>query len=126
MAYEPNTFPPGRTNVADEINFGFTLVFGATALSSVKGKHVTGVRNSAGQYKFTFPKTYRKRTGFQWGWGKCAAGIVLFPVILTDNLAVDGTVTVETRTEAGVATDPASGNELDLVVSATMNVLNDP
>jgi len=119
-SYEPSLYPKGRGNYpASDQTFKATLVFGASVLSSTKTKHLTVVRNSAGNYTVTLPRVYARRTGFRWGWGKCAAGAVYYPVILTStpdtaSSSGGGTFVVEIRTEAGVATDPASGNELDL------------
>lgn len=119
-AYEPSLYPKGRSNYpTSEQTFKACLMFGASVLTSYKSKHLTIVRNSAGNYTVTLPRTYAYRTGFRWGWAKCAAGAVYFPVILTStpdtaSASGGGTFIVETRTEAGVATDPASGNELCL------------
>jgi hypothetical protein len=118
-------FLPARANVADEEIFAATLVFGAAALASYKGKFLTVVRNAAGNYTVTLPKAYRRRTGVTFGWGKYAAGAVFFPVILSDTLTTNGKFIFEVRTEAGVATDPASGNELDVRIGVTVNTLND-
>lgn len=129
-AYEPDLSPPGRSNVYGEVTFNVTLVFGSSVLTSTSGKHVTAVRDSAGKYTITLPRTYRKRHGFRWGWGKYAAGAVFFPVVLTDSSDTasatgGGTIVIETRTEAGTATDPASGDELDLELSFSLDSLND-
>lgn len=119
-AYEPALYPKGRGNYpTSEQTFKASLVFGAAVLSSYKTKHLTIARNSPGNYTVTLPRTYSRRTGFRWGWGKCAAGAVLFPVILTStpdsaSSTGGGTFVVELRTGAGTATDPASGDELDL------------
>lgn len=119
-AYEPDLAPAGRTNYpSSEQTFKVTLVFGSSALASYKSKHLTVARSAAGKYTITLPRTYGYRTGFRWGWGKCAAGAVYYPVILTSSQSTasstgGGTFVVETRTEAGTATDPASGDELHL------------
>lgn len=118
---------PALNNVYDRRDFNCTLRFGASALASFGGKDLVGSRVTAGQFKVALPCAFRQRSGFKWGWGKYAAGAVYFPVILTDNSNVeaDPCLIVETRTEAGVATDPATGNELDLEFSFSGNVLND-
>lgn len=119
-AYEPALYPKGRSNYpTSEQTFKVTLVFGASALASYKSKFLTVTRSTNGKYTVTLPRTYGYRTGFRWGWGKLAAGAVYFPVILTSSQDTasatgGGTFVVETRTEAGVATDPASGDELHL------------
>lgn len=125
--YKPALRPGGLSNTAAEEVFSATLVFGAGVLTSTKGKYITGARVTNGQYKVSLPDSYRRRVSFTANWGKCAAGAVYFPVVLTDNSAntTDPHLVIETRTEAGVATDPATGNELDLVMSFSRDVLND-
>lgn len=125
--YEPQTFEAGRTNTPSEVLVGLTLVFGSSVLASTKGKNLSATRVTNGQYKVVLPKPYRRRTSFAWGWGKCAAGAVLTPVILTDNStsATDPHFIIETRVAAGTATDPADTNQLDLTFGLTVDVLND-
>lgn len=128
-AYEPALNPPCRsTTPTNTAEFDITLVFGSSVLASYKGKNITVARNSAGKYTITLPRTYGYRVKFAWGWGKCAAGIVLYPVVLTSTPGTasstgGGTFVIETRTEAGVATDPASGDELDLTFKVTNDAL---
>lgn len=122
---EPSLNPHGRTNVYEEHTLKCTLVFGAGALAKKKGKYLDAVRNSPGNFTITAPRSYRYLTGFRPGWTKCQAGAVFFPVVLTNNIAVDGTIIVETRTEAGVATDPASGDELTLEFDVSLDSSND-
>lgn len=128
-AYEPDLTPRGRTNVYCEHTLKCTLVFGSSVLSSVKGRHLSVARNSAGKYTVTFPRTYAFLTGFRWGWSKLAAGAVYFPVVLTDAVATAtdgcGTLVLEIRTEAGTVTDPASGDELVVEFDVTNDALND-
>lgn len=122
---------PNRCNVLAKETFHLRVIYGSAAVSSAEGFGGIAVADTAtGKMTITFPRTYRKLMGFRWGWGKCAAGAVLFPVILTDTVATDngsgqGTVVVETRTEAGTATDPASGDELLLEFDVTLDVTND-
>lgn len=123
--YQPDLSPPGKVNTAGEQTFKVTLAFGAAFLESYKGRHIVAQRTAPGTMKLTLPRTYRMRSGFKWGWGKRGAGAVLFPVITDDDSATTGVVLIETRTEAGVATDPADGDELDLEMSFSLDSLND-
>lgn len=122
---------PNRSNVLAKETYHLRVIYGSGAPASAEGFGGIAVADSAtGKMTITFPRTYRKLMGFRWGWGKCAAGAVLFPVILTDSVATDngsgqGTVVVETRTEAGTATDPASGDELLLEFDVTLDITND-
>jgi hypothetical protein len=54
-----------------------------------------------------------------------ASGAILFLVLVTDNVATDGTLIFELRTEAGTATDATSGDKLFLTVGVSNNALND-
>ena len=126
--YEPDLFPKGRTNVPGEQTFKLRVIYGSAALASAWGKDLALADTSTGKMTVTFPRTYRKLTGFRWGWGKCAAGAVYTPVILTDAINAGtngGTLVIETRTEAGTATDPASGDELLLEFDVSLDVLTD-
>jgi hypothetical protein len=130
-AYEPNLALAGRQNAYATHTFHLTLNLGNTVLTSFDGKDLDVARDSAGKYTIYLPRTYAKRINVQMTWGKCAAGAVLLPVVLTDSVATahattgGGTLVIETRTEAGVATDPASGDELDIVIVVSNDALND-
>lgn len=123
---EPALFPSqGRCNVANKHTYRVEVTYGASAVTSYRGREITLADTSAGKMTITFPRTYRSIEGFRWGWTSCAAGAVLFPVILTDDVDDTGTVIVETRTEAGTATDPASGDKLILEFDLSYDILND-
>jgi hypothetical protein len=131
-AYQPDLFPvsTGRANVQSKETFHLRVVYGASAIASAEGKDLQLADTATGKMTVTLPRTYRKLLGFRWGWAKCAAGAVYFPVILTD--AVDtasssggGTLVIETRTEAGTATDPANGDELLLEFDVSLDTVND-
>jgi hypothetical protein len=130
-AYEPSLAKALGTNVYGEQTFRLTLNFGSSVLTSFDGKDLDAERNSAGKYTIYLPRTYAKRVAVHFGWGKCAAGAVYMPVVLTDAVATanattgGGTLVIETRTEAGTATDPASGDELDITIVVSNDVLND-
>lgn len=106
-------------------DFHAKLTFGASVLSTVQTREVTSiVRNSAGRYTITLPRIYRLLVEVRFMLID-AAGALIFPVIDEDNVATDGTVVVELRTEAGVATDPDNGSGALLVVSVSNNPFND-
>lgn len=128
-AYEPSLCPDGQVNIPGQ-KFKVKLTFGSSVLTSYRSRFVTVARNSAGNYTFTFPRTYRYVTGFKAALTKWAAGAVLFPVILTDSINTasssgGGTLVVEFRAEVGTATDPASGNEAILEFEVSNDVLLD-
>ncbi len=123
---EPMLFQAGMSNTPAVVVFEGTVVYGTTSVASYKGKNLTITRPNAGQLKIVLPRSYARRVGFTANWGKYAAGAVYIPVILTDSCtnAADPHFIIETRTETGTATDPASGNELDFVLSVTLDALN--
>jgi hypothetical protein len=130
-AYEPALFATqGRSNVPGTQTFCLELTYGSSAIASAKGAYLAVEDTAAGKMTVTFPRTYRRLTGFRWGWKKFAAGAVYFPVVLTDGIDTasasgGGTLIIETRTEAGTATDPASGDQLLLEFDVTLDVLDD-
>lgn len=129
-AYEPSQFPNSSSNVPSKRTFSLLVTYTAGAPLSFWGKDLDVDDTATGKMTINFPRTYRKLTGFRWGWVKCAAGAVYFPVILTDGIATPnanggGTLVVETRTEAGTATDPASGDVLSLEFDVSLDALTD-
>lgn len=131
-AREPQMLPnAGLSNVPERRTFQLQVTYGAGDPASSWGRDLV-VRNTAtGKITVVFPRTYRKLTGFRWGWVKCAAGAVYFPVILTNSIDTadattgGGTLVIETRTEAGTATDPASGDILSFEFDVSNDMLND-
>lgn len=131
-AEQPDLYPvsPNRSNVLAKETFHLRVIYGSSAISSAEGWGGIGVADTAaGKMTITFPRTYAKLVGFRWGWAKLAAGAVYTPVILTDSVATadsngKGYVIVETRTEAGTATDPADGDELLLEFDLSNDVVN--
>lgn len=120
---EPALFPPGKTNTPAEQRFKLEVTYGSAAPASAWGKDLAVEDTAQGKITVTFPRSYAKLTGFRWGWKSCAAGAVYFPVILTNNIATTGKLVIETRTEAGTATDPASGDVLDLEFDVSNDAL---
>lgn len=116
-AYEPALFPVGPSNQPGGHTFQLEITYGASDPASYRGRYLELGNTATGKLTIYFPRTYARVTGFRWGWTKCAAGAVYFPVILTNSIATasargGGSLVMETRTEAGVATDPASGDIL--------------
>lgn len=126
---EPDLFrlPPGCTNAPGEQKFRLIVTYGSGAPASAWGKDLEVSDTATGKITVTFPRTYRKLVDFDAHYLKCQAGAVLFPVILTNSIDTEGSagsnsggqIVIETRTEAGTATDPASGDiiEYEFVVS---------
>lgn len=130
-AYEPDLYPSqDRSNVKSPRKFKLTVTYGSGAPASARGRYLAVADTATGKITVTFPRTYSRLTSFKWGWMSCAAGAVYFPVILTNNISTasasgGGTLVIETRTEAGTATDPASGDVLSLEFEVANDVVND-
>ncbi len=124
-AYEPFGYPNnGLSNQPGRRTFQVQITYGAGDPASCIGKDITINNTATGKLTLNFPRTYARVTAFRWGWTKCAAGAVFFPVILTNNIATaqahgGGSLIMETRTEAGTATDPASGDILTVEFDVT-------
>jgi hypothetical protein len=128
-AYEPALYnSPGVCNTPGEQTFKLEVTYGSSAPASAWGAYLAVRDTAQGKITVCFPKTYRKLTGFRWGWKSIAAGAVYFPVILTNSIATadatsgGGTLVIETRAEAGTATDPASGDVLCLEFDVSNDV----
>jgi hypothetical protein len=121
---EPALALPPRTNVYDMQEFCVVPLFGASVVTSYFGKDVTFARNSAGNFTLTLPRPYGRIYKFNWGF-QDASGAILFCVITSETVATDGKIIFETRTEAGTATDPTSGDKLFLEIGVSYNALND-
>ncbi len=130
-AYQPDLYQqPSKTNAKSTETFYVTVVYGSSAPASAKGRYMAVADTAQGKITVKFPRTYRRLLAFHHGWIKCAAGAVYMPVILTNTIDTAGThgggeIVLETRTEAGTATDPASGDELSLTFVCSLDVVND-
>ncbi len=131
-AEEVVLFPSqARSNVPGKVTFILEVTYGSSAVSSAKGMGLQLEDTDTGKMTVGFPRTFRRLTGFRWGWKKEASGAVLFPVIVDgttvsdDNGSGKGELVVETRTEAGTATDPTSGDILLLEFDVTNDELDD-
>jgi len=129
---EPDLFaiPAKSTNTPGIATFNLEITYGSASPASAWGKDLAVADTSTGKITVAFPRTYRKLTGFRWGWKSLAAGAVYFPVILTNSIATAdsqgrGFLIIETRTEAGTATDPASGDVLSLEFEVSLDFLTD-
>jgi hypothetical protein len=130
-AYEPAGFPnQGLSNVPGKRTFQLEVTYGSGDPASAWGKDLAVANTATGKITVTFPRTYRKLTGFRWGWKKAAAGAVLTPVVVTNSIDTasstgGGTLVIETRASAGTATDPSNGDVLALEFDVSLDALCD-
>lgn len=115
----------------DNSNFTGVSVFraivtlGASDVSTVQTRDITSItRTTNGTYKITLPRIYRTLVGFHVGLID-AAGAVYFPVVATNSVDSDGTLTFEMRTEAGTATDVDNGSKMLVRVEVSNDPFND-
>lgn len=122
---EPLLCPEAITNAYGAHEYFVRLTAGAASVASYFGGcQVVVARNSAGNFTVTFPKAYRTLLSFTWGM-QDASGAILFAVVTSELLDTAGTIVVETRTEAGVATDLTSGDKLWLRFVVSSDNMND-
>lgn len=125
MSTEPILCPEAMTNAYGAHDYFVRITAGSAAVSSYFGGcQVTVLRNSAGNFTITFPKYYRTLLSFTWGM-QDASGAILFAVITSETLDTAGAIVVETRTEAGTATDLTSGDKLWLRFAVSSDYMND-
>jgi hypothetical protein len=115
----------GESNWTELKTFYMKVTFGSGAVSSVQTREITSfTRSTNGTYLITLPRWYRTLVEV-----RCtlvdASGAVYFPVVATDSVATAGTLVLETRTEAGTATDIDSGSKLMIAVVVTNDPFND-
>lgn len=128
MAYEPVMDGKEVTNVYGEHTFKIRATFGASsAVSSYRSKDASIAKTTTTTFTVTLPKPYAEITDFAYGW-KAANGVAPLAVkVLTNNVATDGTIVLETQATntAGTATAPASGDVLYLTIGVSCDTLND-
>jgi len=119
---------PGATsNVADEQEYKVRVTFGAGTVSTWRALGVTVTRPTATTLVFAFAGPYTEVSTFSQSWQKATGASSLQYQITTNNIAVNGTVTltsVATNT-AGTATAPANGDVVYIVMGVARSVLND-
>jgi hypothetical protein len=124
---EPVLAPAGMTNVYSEHTFKIRCTFGASSVVSYRSKDATIEKTTTTTFTVRLPKIYSELTGFSQSWAKPTGADPVSMQITTNNVATDGTLvlTSVSTNSAGVATAPASGDVVYIVLSASCDSLND-
>lgn len=124
---EPVLDGVAKSNVYDEHVFLIRTTFGASSAVTFRSKDATIAKTTTTTFTVTLPKAYAEITRFAYGWFAATGVAPLIVKIITNNVAVDGTLVLETEAAntAGTPTAPASGDVLFLTLGASVNVLND-
>lgn len=123
MSYQPDMPGTTRTNVFTEHEYKVRATFGSSVVTSYRGKDVTFVRNSAGNYTVTLPQTYEELTDFDMGFLQ-ASGAILQGCVVSHTLSTNGQLIIEVRNASGTATDPATGSVGFMDICVSQDVLN--
>lgn len=115
----------GNSNVPGKETFHLKVFYGASAPATYYGPGLVVETTATGKITVTFPRSYRRLIGFRAGYALCAAGAVLFPVILSSTITTDGKLIIETRLAAGTATDPANGDHITYEFDVSNDLISD-
>lgn len=123
---EPVLTGPAQNNVYGEHSFAVRVTFGATTVvTSYRSSAAIPTRPSATTVLITFPKIYAEVSRFKAGRLAAVSVAGLEWIITTNNIAVDGTVTLTSIVAAGTATAPASGDVAYFDFGVSCDQLND-
>ena len=101
------------------------VTLGAASAFSYRSRDAVPTRPSTTTLKIALPKNYAEIVDFHVG-RKAAVGVAgLEWIVTTDNVAVDGTVTLTSINSAGAATAPANGDVAFIRLGVSCDVLND-
>lgn len=123
---EPYMDGKSTPNVYGEHLFKLRVTFGSSSTVTFRSKDATIAKTTTTTFTVTLPKAYAEITEFNYGW-KAATGVApLIVKIITNNVAVDGTIVLETEASntAGTPTAPASGDVLYLNLGVSCDALN--
>jgi hypothetical protein len=115
------------TNVYGEHHFKIRATFGATSTVTYRSKDATIAKTTTTTFTVTLPKPYAEITDFSYGWFAATGVAPLAVKIITNNVATDGTLVLETEdtNSAGTPTAPASGDVLYLTIGVSCDTQND-
>lgn len=116
-----------RTNVYTEHEYKIRATFGATSTLTYRAAQASIAKTTTTTFTVTLPKAYTEITSFNYAWFAATAVAPLVVKIITNNVATDGTIVLETEASntAGTPTAPASGDVLYLSIGVSCDVLND-
>lgn len=126
MAYEPLMDGRETTNVYTEHTFKVRSTFAANSALTFKSKDATIAKTTTTTFTLTLPKPYTEVTDFSYAWFAATGVAPLILKMITNNVAVDGTIVFETEAAntAGTPTAPASGDVLYLTLGVSCDSQN--
>lgn len=126
MSYEPLMDGREATNVYTEHTFKVRATFGANSALTFRSKDTTIAKTTTTTFTVTLPKPYGEVTDFSYGWFAATGVAPLILKMITNNVAVDGTIVFETEASntAGTPTAPASGDVLYLTLGVSCDMQN--
>lgn len=122
---EPVLTGPAQSNVYGAHSFAVRCTFGSTTVMTYRSAQAVPTRPSSTTVVVTFPKVYAEVTRFRAGRLAAASVAGLEWIITTNNIAVDGTVTLTSIASNGTATAPASGDVAFFDFDVSCDQLND-
>lgn len=112
------------TNVYSEHQYAIRCTMGASTAMTYRSMAATAARPTTTTLTITLPKAYTEITRFEYGRFPTSVTSQVGWVISTNNIAVDGTVTL-TAVAAGSTTAPTSGDVFYFTLAVSSDVLND-
>lgn len=101
------------------------IVFAASTASTWRSRDMVITRPSATTLVLTLPAVYTEIVWYKTGRFAATGVAALEWIITTNNIAVDGTITLTSVNSAGAATAPAVNDVLYVDIGASMSVPND-
>ena len=126
MAYEPLMDGKSTPNVYQEHLFKIRATFGASSAVTFRSKDATIAKTTTTTFTVTLPKAYAEITHLGYAWFAATGVAPLAVKIITNSVATDGTLVLETEATntAGTPTAPASGDVLYLQIGVSCDSLN--
>lgn len=127
MGYEPILDNSAQTNVYTEHVYLIRATFGASSAVTFRSKDATIAKTTTTTFTVTLPKAYAEVTRLSYAWFAATATAPLIMKMITNSVATDGTLVLETEASntAGTPTAPATGDVLYLELGVSCDILND-
>lgn len=122
---EPIMDQYAKISAYDVHEYKVRCTFGAGTAMTYRSRDAVPTRPTATTLVVTLPKTYAEVIGFRVGRQVAGAAATTEWVLTVNNVAVDGTMTFESRVAAGTATTPATGDIAYLTIDVSSDTLND-
>lgn len=122
---EPIMDQYAKISAYDVHEYKVRCVFGAATAMTYRSRDAIPTRPTATTVVVTLPKTYAEIISFRAGRLVAGAAATQEWVVTVNNVAVDGTLTLECRIAAGTPTTPATGDAAYFTIEVSCDTLND-